>query len=316
MRIFLATAEDPPSYKNTLKLLEKPNLLMSYYYLRSKIRDPANMHAFLQDASKHCSKLFLDSGAHTFIVQNNLKRYSQGSTVTKHEDPVKYYEDYKAWLKEYAVYFDYIAELDVGEVPGVGYPMVQKWRKELDAMGLHDKLLVVSHYHHFSKIFPKWTDEWERMLDEYHYVAIGDDPPEAILDRHFKIWIDKGKKNFIHGFAETKIWKLLRYPYYSVDSTSWHIGARFGTVLLYHRSPNLAMKTWAVDRQNTKKCYEKFCTSVYPKMEPQARRYPIANFWDYTDGNYFRCYQNALAFQALESDLTKMWGKRGITFPS
>lgn len=316
MKIFLASAENLLDYEYTLKLLDKPNLLVSYYYLRKRLRTPAKMHAFLADAQARCGKLFLDSGAHTFIVANNLKQYAQKPTVTTTEDPVKYYEEYRDWLKEYGKYFDFIAELDVGECKGVGYPRVQKWRDELCAMGLKDKLVVVSHYQYFSKIFPNWVEEWERLIDTYPCLAIGDDPPEHILNEHFASWMAKGKKNTIHGFAETKIWKMLKYPFYSVDSTSWHIGQRFGTFIMYERRPEMRLPTWQIDRKNTKKSYDQYLKKVVPFLEPGARKYPIDLLWDYTKGGYGRCHQNCLAFMALEKDLTNVWKARGITFPS
>lgn len=323
MKIFLASAENMLDFQYTLSLLPKPNLLVSYYYLRRKIKDPAKMHDWLAEARRVSGKLFLDSGAHTFIVANNLKKYAQAPTKGTTEDPVTYYKEFRDWVKDYSQYFDFIAELDVAECleddpkkpTGKGYKIIQGWRDELCAMGLKEKLLVVSHFRYFKNIFPNWWEEWERLCDEWPCLAIGDDPPESILNKHFSVWFKKGKKNTIHGFAETKIWKMLKYPFYSVDSSSWHIGQRFGTFIMYEPQPMPKLPTWQIDRKNPKKSYDQYLVKVVPNLEPDARKYPIDLLWDYTKGGYGRCHQNALAFMRLEKDLTKIWAQRGITFP-
>ena len=319
MKIFFASAEEINSFYKTLMLLEKPNLLVSYYYLKKWNNRKTPIELFLTQAKALSGQLFLDSGAHTFLVKDDMKKTSVHHKHKKTDDPHIYMENYYKWVAKYGHYFDFIAELDVAACPGVGYPTVQKWRKDLEGLGFKDKLMVVSHYKYFSSIFPNWEDEWRRLLTEYPCVAIGDDPPQAILDRHFAIWKEMGLNNKVHGFAETKIWKLSRYPYYSVDSTSWHLGARFGAIFTYERDPKrgMALKSFRVDRGigGGSKSYHKFITKVYPRLEPGAKKYTIQQMWDYTEGSYFRNVQNALAFQRLEADLTKIWALRGVSWP-
>jgi hypothetical protein len=38
----------------------------------------------------------------------------------------------------------------------------------------------------------------------------------------------------VHGFGITSPWLVKRYPFYSVDSTSWKAGGRYGDTRIYH----------------------------------------------------------------------------------
>lgn len=83
----------------------------------------------------------------------------------------------------------------------------------------------------------------QRMLEEGEtYVGIApykrDHPSEitAWLDKCFTILTDKGGKPLVktHGLGITACNQCIRYPWRSVDSTSWSIGGGYGSILVPH----------------------------------------------------------------------------------
>ena len=73
------------------------------------------------------------------------------------------------------------------------------------------------------------------MVDEYDYVAIGGIVTKEIKQSEHKIFyslLEIAKKNNckVHGLGYTNLKGIEKYHFYSVDSTSWLSGNRFGAV--------------------------------------------------------------------------------------
>lgn len=101
-------------------------------------------------------------------------------------------------------------------------------------------------------------DEWlQRYLDEgYDYIFIGGMVPESTpylktrLDYLWKNYLTKkdGTPRIkIHGFGLTSLPLMFRYPWYSVDSTSWVLTSRFGAIYLDLKRPDGSFKDIKVD---------------------------------------------------------------------
>ncbi len=90
-------------------------------------------------------------------------------------------------------------------------------------------------------------DDWkylERCLEEYDHFCIGgiaDTPTNArrvpFLDKCFRMICDKDgiPKSKIHGLGVTSPVLLRRYPFYSVDSTSWLMSGATGVIIIPHK---------------------------------------------------------------------------------
>lgn len=321
MNIFFAGSENEKHFDTALAPLKAEKLLMSYFYLRNKKQE--DLDRFLTKAREKTKYLFLDSGAHTFLAAYGEKSSSVKSK-TKPLKPMEYAEEYFLWLEKNAHYFDLVVELDIGSVLesdmnlplGGGYKIIQDWRKRMCDMGLHDKMFVVSHYIYFSKIFPDWKEEWQRMLEEYPYCAIGDQPPHDILHNHFSVWQKVGNYNRIHGFAETKSPKMKNYPYWSVDSTTWNAGSRYGLLFVYDRKPFIMRGLPRLDRtseESVKKGVYDFRKNFH-LLEEETKKVPFETIFDYTLGATHRDQQNVRAFMAFEKDCTRLWQTRKIDF--
>lgn len=78
-------------------------------------------------------------------------------------------------------------------------------------------------------------------IDNYDYISLGGMVP--ISSKELIIWLDslfskficdvKGlPKTKVHGFGMTSLNLMFRYPWFSVDSTSWVLTGRFGSVFV------------------------------------------------------------------------------------
>ncbi|GAI85302.1 unnamed protein product, partial [marine sediment metagenome] len=81
----------------------------------------------------------------------------------------------------------------------------------------------------------------EHYISKYEYIALGGMVPISTKD--LSVWLDwifpeylcdkKGMpKVKVHGFGMTALKLMLRYPWYSVDSTSWVVAARLGQIYI------------------------------------------------------------------------------------
>ena len=82
---------------------------------------------------------------------------------------------------------------------------------------------------------------------------------------------------------------LIKYPYYSVDSTGWHAGVRWGQMLKWQ---DLEMKGYY---------YKKRDSCLKGGLDIK-----IMGHW--TE----RLNDNIRAYKKLEEDITRLWEKRGI----
>ena len=220
MLIYLAGVEgkDPQRVRTHIQ-----NAFYSYYYMR-KQKDS------VLEGAKDCHKtIFVDSGAHSFfseMADDGIESASVHKKKSKtKETPQEYFDNYVIWLKNNFNKFDYYAELDIGEI--VGQEKVREWREVLKKENLYSKCVPVYHPNIMS-----WED-YMKMLDtcESKYIALeGDRRNRKRLpyNKLIKPAYERGIK--VHGFAMTKHAVMTKYPFYSVDSTSWLSGDMFGYV--------------------------------------------------------------------------------------
>jgi len=202
-------------------------------------------------------ELILDSGAFTAFNKKETIRIG---------DYEEYLQENKCWLKNYF-------NLDVlsdGEKSFINWI-------HLKANGL--KPIPVFHI---------GTDE--KYLKEYlkteDYIAIGaiaDMSTSKRLVSLERIWEDylTDKKGFpkvkVHGFGLTSIRVMKRYPWYSVDSTSWVMFGRYGAILVpktnkekpvYDENPFIvSVSDRSPKRKNIGEHFQNFPENVKLKIE-------------------------------------------------
>lgn len=158
-------------------------------------------------------KIFLDSGA--FTLENE-----------KVKDIQKYLDDYIDYILKYNDRLLAYANLDDVHDVEIG------WKNQMYMESRGVRPVPVYHY---GEEF-KWA---EKYINEYDYIGVGGvargipvGSLRALLDRVFDYREKKGLKTKVHGFGITGYQFMMRYPWYSVDSTTWLKQAGFGRILL------------------------------------------------------------------------------------
>lgn len=191
--------------------------LISFHYYR--LTDVGELH----DAFGGNIMLFGDSGA--FSAQ------TQGAKISL--------EDYAAWLHRWGKQLTVYASLDViGDDPAS-----IKNLRELERQGLRP--LPVFHAGSNFKTL-------EAYCEQYPYVALGGMVGKPQLGpwlvRCFKIAAKHGA--VFHGFGQTRREFMMDFPFYSVDSSSWTNGVRFGIITLWDERAGRLVKAQVGDHRS------------------------------------------------------------------
>ena len=195
MKIYFASPENTDF--SALKLFGVKQFLFSYHFLRKLEKKELSKYLKSKD-------LFLDSGAFsakTIGAEINLKEY------------IKFIQDYK--IENYA---------------------------SLDVIGNGPETLVNTNLMIKEGLKPIHTFHKGTTEDFLHksleldldYIALGGmvGNKKNIYNWLDEVWkiIQKEKPNVkVHGFGCTSYELMKRYPWYSVDSTSWNSARKFGT---------------------------------------------------------------------------------------
>jgi hypothetical protein len=227
--IYHAGRSSPGSASVHTRVTERyiyPFVLESFYYVNTAGKLKAIRH--------NKQKIFLDSGAFT--------AFTQGAKIS-----LRSYADFVARnldIVESAASLDVIGEGREQE----SYDNLQQLKKMLGSSG---KPLIPTH--HISD-----HDDWlKRYLDEGHdFIALGgvaqaSKPTlKAWLDHIWHYYLtnpDGTAKIRAHGFAITDRELMFRYPWYSVDSTSWAATSHFGAVFLAIAQEDGSVKDYKID---------------------------------------------------------------------
>lgn len=166
----------------------------------------------------------LDSGAFTFM--NGFKGVI----------------DWQEYIDKYANFIvknniKYFFELDIDVL--VGHEKVKQYRKYLEKK-VGRKCIPVWHK-------SRGLDEWKKLTKEYDYVAIGGIVTKEIKPKEYKFFtplleIARKNKCKVHGLGFTNLKSLKKYKFYSVDSTSWKSGNRFGILYKFNGTTLVQVK--------------------------------------------------------------------------
>lgn len=180
-------------------------ILLSYWGYRESDLDGI----FAKNFRAPYPEAFADSGA--------FSADAKGETIRV--------EDYIAWLGKWSHLFCTCANLDVIGNPEATWENQQR----IEAAGF--PVLPVFHTGE-----PwKWLDHY---LERYTYIALGGMVPYARYPKVLMPWLIRcfqraeGRAVF-HGFGATSWAVISNLPWYSVDSSTWGTGFRFGQVPLF-----------------------------------------------------------------------------------
>jgi len=158
-------------------------------------------------------KVFLDSGAYSLDNQGV-------------ENTDKYLDDYINFILKYEDRLFVYVNLDNIRDTNITW----KNQKYMEERGLQPMPV-----YHYEDDF-KWL---EKCVNEYDYVGIGGiakglskEADRILFDKIFDYMYKKNLSTKIHAFGMTKFRFMTRYPWYSVDSTTWLKFANFGKVII------------------------------------------------------------------------------------
>lgn len=209
MKIYLSGAGWYESLAKNKDLLNKEtakdmNILTSFAYIKGE--------KTIKSLIPYFKSFMLDSGAFTFL--------SKGKNIDWHA----YIDRYASFINEYDI--DLFFELDIYSIVGIEETI--RLRHELEKKT--DKRCIPVWHRCLSK------DMFFQMCNEYDYVALGGIAIKEIRQQEHKIfsWFinEAHKRNTkIHALGYTSIKGLNKYPFDSVDSSTWLMnGARYGAV--------------------------------------------------------------------------------------
>lgn len=158
--------------------------------------------------------IFMDSGAYSFAV----------SKKAKSTDLDTYFEKYLDYCIQNKDYIEMCVELDIDIL--IGTEKVEQWRDIMFDKGLNP--IVVWHP------IRGW-EKWVQHCKDYDYVGFN-----TINDfksiRQIAPFMDISEKHDtkVHGFGTTKPDMMATMPFYSVDSTSWLAGGKYGNFYYFN----------------------------------------------------------------------------------
>jgi hypothetical protein len=203
-----------------------PYHLESYHYIRKQNLDDVIRKARCQ--------IFLDSGA--------FSMFTLGAEVDL--------DAYAEYICERPDILEIASNVDViGRNQEQGSYDNQKY---LESLKLPVRVCPVHHARDHDSWLVKYLDEG------YDYIFLGGMVPETtgyLVDWLDHIWDkylalpDGSARVKVHGFGLTTFELMERYPWFSVDSTSWLMVGRFGNILL--RRPDGRPKSFAISRRSS-----------------------------------------------------------------
>lgn len=177
----------------------------------------------------HKIDLFLDSGAHSLYTKKVIKEgHAGGYKFFESDEFWKYIDEYALFVKENLDVLSVYVNVDVIFNPELTWK-VQKYMEEQHGLSP----LPVVHY----GTDLKWL---KKYMDNYDYIGLGGLGQEVTKQMYFT-WADEVYNLLCdfpdrlprwktHGFAMTALSLMQRYPWYSVDSTTWVLVGRMGSV--------------------------------------------------------------------------------------
>lgn len=194
------------------------NFLMSYHYLQ---KSRVSLESKYKDLGV---KFFIDSGAHTYM--NDDKYLDVDIDYWE-----KHIQKYLAWAEKNRDYIFTIVNCDFENL--VGGERVIEWNeKYFEPFMLRTGIPVCFVWHQNS------AKDWEYYCKRYPYVGFTSVNTSG-EDISFSEYISKLKiaekyNTLVHGFGLTRTSILPKLPLYSVDSTSWKSGFRYGQLAFWN----------------------------------------------------------------------------------
>lgn len=205
------------SYLDILYDLGIRNFLMSYEYLKGKGISQLKKYPDIS--------LFIDSGAYTYMHNPEYDNY----TIEQWEDQI---HKYLNWAEKHKSQIFAICDLDLQYI--VGNEQVYEWRKKyFEPFMLRTGIPVCFMYH------DEGMQQWEYMCKRYPYVGLSlaiDNKENGYEELKDMFRIAEKHNALCQGMASTKTSLLTEFPFYTVDSTTWNVGLKYGEISVWNKT--------------------------------------------------------------------------------
>jgi len=269
MKLYFAGGEQGGTIEIIEDIVPDADILVSYYGLGMGKKDCS----FL---SREKGTIFLDSGA--------FSAFTKGVKID--------IDVYINFIKQNRELFTIYNGLDV----------IGDWRKTKNNQEYMESkgLMPIPTFHGDSPL-----EELRRMCKKYSYIALGGLVPWSHTPTKLKKWLDSCfaviKDYFpikVHGFGINSIWTLKRYPFYSVDATSWKQTAIFGRFCKMEGTVTKPMQ-----KENKAEA-----------MSIRLRNYPSLEGKEKTSEYWNLIKKQIWELEKMREFVTKLWKVRGITW--
>jgi len=194
----------------------------------------------------HKIDLMLDSGAHSLYTEHMIKtNHAHGYGWSDTKEFWEYVDRYAAFIKEHQDALTCYVNVDVIFNPEQSWKVLKYLEKKY-------KLSPMPVIHYGTDL--KWL---QKHIDAgYEYIGLGGLGQEVTKAAYFA-WADRAFDMIcaqpsrlplvkVHGFAMTSLELMMRYPWYSVDSTSWVMTGRTGAIYV----PRYKNGKWIYDEKS------------------------------------------------------------------
>lgn len=282
-------------FEGVLEALGYKDILLSYFFIKGTTT--ALKVAHVKELQDKGYKIFMDSGGFSARVS--------GADIEL--------DEYKDFLAGASKHCDVSANLDFGT-----------WEEQ------EEKYEILKSTPGVVRVLPVYhIDEWEtsmfkeldELLEKHDHIAIGGLAGENVTEEmkrkylnfvfsRWNVFRKKGKQIKIHGFGITTQDYCFQYPFYSVDSTSWLGGARFGTFVVWDEKTHRFIQMHHTDTDKI--------TAAWSKLPPNLRDFTKLSE-KYAPPGTKSVYLNriavaAYAYEKFRESVTNAWASRGITW--
>lgn len=253
---------------NNMKL----RILLSYWYYKNT------------DLDALFEKYFTPPYPDVFADSGGFSAMTQGVQIDINE--------YAAWIKRFKHLFNTYANLDA--IGNAEATLDNQHR--LEDLGVEP--IPVFH------VNEDWA-QLESYIEQYPYIALGGMVPYMRYTKKIMPWIIKafklaGDRAVYHGFGATS-WEVIKdLPWYSVDSSSWGAGFRYGRVPLFDENRGKFVTAQLGDPTSCGKASKLFRRLGFDPLD----------FVDRSRNDRAKiCAVSALSYMKAEQWLRKRWGE-------
>lgn len=203
-------------------------ILVSIFYLR---KNPSFYEKeFFPELKKHDGLFMIDSGGHTYL--DMFYRNTATDEMFEEEYWIPKIEEYVQYLTDHKDNIFSAANFDMDFF--VGRDIIDKWNhKYFKPLEKYMNIIYVVH----ESYIPKENDKYGyRRIKQYckEHDYIGASGTRHFVENARRIYeFAKTYNAKVHGFGWTSLPNLKAFPFFSVDSTTWLGGVRYGTSYRY-----------------------------------------------------------------------------------